>query len=94
MGFPRRLHGESTLDDPQLVKGMCPTCKQERDWKITQELDGSQIKTCKKCGLKVRVKAPKKEENMGSNEKGGTNTNGGVVGFFQKVMTSFGKEKK
>jgi hypothetical protein len=52
------LHGKTKLSDPNLVKKMCPQCKQKRDWVITRKKDGGYTKKCKVCGLTINVKRP------------------------------------
>ena len=52
------LHGKAKLNDPNLEKKMCPTCKQKRDWVITRKKGGGYTKKCKVCGLTINVKPP------------------------------------
>ena len=52
-----RLHGDPKLNDPKLLKHMCPKCKQVRDWVVTRTKEGY-TKKCKTCGISINVKKP------------------------------------
>jgi hypothetical protein len=58
-----RLHGDAPLIDPELLKGYCSTCKHKRDWKLvkTNKTQGTFVKACKTCGMRVVAKIPKKK---------------------------------
>ena len=93
MGFPTRFHGDPKLDDPNLIKGMCSSCNQIREWKVEAQSDGSSIKTCRTCGMKVRAKVPKSDlpQEVESSRRG---EKVGLVELIQKVISQIGNALK
>lgn len=103
MGLPTRFHGDPQLDDPNLIKGMCSNCNQIREWKLETQADGSSLKICGTCGMKVDPKVPEidpqlkedidneethKEEINKEDEKGG------IFEKIQKVISQIGNALK
>ena len=93
MGLPTRFHGDPKLDDPNLIKGMCSSCNQIREWKIEIQSDGGSIKTCKTCGMRVHAKAPKPEPPQ-EVQQGKRDIKDEVIGLIQKVISQIGNAIK
>jgi hypothetical protein len=95
--FHRRLHGDETLDDPELAGKLCPKCIQRRNWIIVHETDDDYVKKCAVCGTTINVKKVKPPPKVNLEQKPAeilNNFNNSVNKLIKKVGSYLGFDEK